>query len=116
MGSVLLQGWAPKLWFQKNYMARHPLAINTLSMTETELRNRQSDLRLLPGKSRSFQTKLTLLGEFLKLHLRFCKHSPLQSQIMGFRHRPRGRNQVSRRFANQGMPQIIFDSTFPYSF
>lgn len=98
MDSVLLQGWAPKLWFQKNYMASHPLAINTLSMTETELRNRQNDLRLLPGKSRSFQTKLTLLGEFLKLHLnvhlQFCKHSHLQSQIMGFRHRPRGRNQV----------------------
>ena len=69
-------------------MASHPLSVNTLLMTEGELRDRQNGLRLLPGKSRSFQTKLPLWAEFLRQPLQFCKHSHLQSQIMGFRHRP----------------------------
>ena len=69
-------------------MASRPLSVNTLPMTEGERRDRQNGLRLLPGKSRSFQTKLPLWVEFLKLLLQFCKHSHLQSRIMGFRYRP----------------------------
>lgn len=77
-------------------MVSHPLDINILSMTG--LRNRQNGLRLFPGKSSSFQTKLTLWAEFLKLsltvRLQFCKHSHLPSQVMGFRHRPGRRDPI----------------------